>query len=191
LAAALAEVIEMTVGSLQHRLQNLEGVAAIELDLADAGLAGIKVTLNEGADETQVLERIRSLLVTYGLRSQPGLPVQSPSPIVARPPDAIWTKITPEGDGMRVEVGRGRRRVSRLAAAEPMAAAQAVVDARCELEGRQSPKVVYLGLDRVGEHRVLTVIVGGDHATPEVGAAMVTDGWAAALGKAVDRTLHR
>ncbi|MGH9894109.1 MAG: hypothetical protein ACREA0_19440, partial [bacterium] len=59
----------MTIAGLRQRLENLEGVASIQLELAAAGLSGIRVTLSEGAEEAMVLERIRAMLVTYGLRA--------------------------------------------------------------------------------------------------------------------------
>ncbi|MGH8929032.1 MAG: hypothetical protein ACRDWH_11815, partial [Acidimicrobiia bacterium] len=85
----------MTITGLRQRLENLEGVAGIHLDLTETGLSGIRVTLVEGADEAMVLERIRSMLVTYGLRSPGPLETEQAPP----KSDATETVITPEGDG--------------------------------------------------------------------------------------------
>lgn len=55
---------------LESRLQAVEGVESIELDLSDHGLEGITVRLAEGADEVTVLEGIRRLLVAYGTKGR-------------------------------------------------------------------------------------------------------------------------
>lgn len=54
---------------LKSRLESIEGVESIELELGDAGLEGITVRLVEGADELRVLEGVRRLLVAYGTAS--------------------------------------------------------------------------------------------------------------------------
>jgi hypothetical protein len=178
----------MSIGGLRQRLENLEGVASIHLELADTGLSGIRVALDEGADESTVLERIRSLLVTYGLRT--------PTPVSTTPPphdlDAgrvISTRISPEGDGMKVEITAEGETVVKLVEATPFAAAQAVAEGRSQLTGRPVPQVLWIGLDAIGDHRILTVLLKGDDDPPTVGSAVVTDGWAEALDQAVARAL--
>lgn len=54
---------------LRNRLQAVNGVESIELELGDEGLEGITVRLAEGADEVAVLEGIRRLLVAYGTKA--------------------------------------------------------------------------------------------------------------------------
>lgn len=54
----------------ESRLQAVDGVAGIELELSETGLEGITVRLAEGADEVAVLEGIRRLLVAYGTRGR-------------------------------------------------------------------------------------------------------------------------
>lgn len=54
---------------LKSRLESINGVENIELELGDSGLEGITVRLTEGADELQVLESVRRLLVAYGTAS--------------------------------------------------------------------------------------------------------------------------
>jgi hypothetical protein len=188
----LEEGVEMTAGDkvagvgLQHRLEHVPGVSEIELELDAGGLSGIRVNLKEGASETEVLERIRSILVTYGVHSQ-ALRTGGQEPEISY---EVWTNIAPAGEGLIVELGKGERRVSREIPADPLAAAQAVVDARCELEGLRAAKVIWMGLDRVGYWRVLTVLVRGQAPAPSVGAAVVTEGWADALGRAVEQSLR-
>lgn len=170
----------MTITGLRQRLENLEGVAGIQLELADTGLSGIRVTLTEGADEAVVLERIRSMLITYGLRS-PG-PVTTTT--TQRDPERIRTSIRPEGDGMRVEVSAEGKIVVRLVDASPLAAARAVAEGRASLSGQPVPEILWIGLDAVGNYRILTVLAKAGDRT-RVGAAVVESGWAEALDEAV------
>ncbi|HUO46830.1 MAG TPA: hypothetical protein VM470_08355 [Acidimicrobiia bacterium] len=177
----------MSIGGLRQRLENLEGVSAIHLELAETGLSGIKVSLDDGADESGVLERIRSLLVTYGLRSPPA--VSTEVDLGRTSGTGITTVISPEGEGMRVEVtGRGQS-VVKLVDATPMAAAQAVAEGRARLSGHPVPNVLWIGLDSIGGWRILTVLVRVDEATPTVGASLVEGGWAEALDQAVATAL--
>lgn len=53
---------------LRSRLEAVEGVESIELELGTDGLEGITVRLLDGADEVAVLEGIRRLLVAYGTK---------------------------------------------------------------------------------------------------------------------------
>jgi len=173
----------MTITGLRQRLENLEGVAGIELELAETGLSGIRVTLRDGADEGVVLERIRSMLITYGLRSPgPVTATTQPEPKEGR----IRTAITPEGDGMRVEVNADEKSVVRLVDASPLAAARAVAEARAILNGRPAPEILWIGLDAVGEYKILTVLAKSD-GEARVGAAVVDSGWAEALDEAVSK----
>lgn len=117
------------VTGLKSRLEALDGVDSIELELGEEGLEGITVRLSEGADEMSVLDGVRRLLVAYGTRSARILastgaevagsppPVshevidvdQEPSEMVDSPPvtvvssgEAEAAMVTP--DGQRVEL---------------------------------------------------------------------------------------
>lgn len=57
---------EMT--GLEQRLRDVAGVSDIVIELSDDGLEGIRVRMNEGTDESEVLEEIRRILVAYGLK---------------------------------------------------------------------------------------------------------------------------
>lgn len=177
----------MTITGLRQRLENLDGVAAIQLELAESGLSGIRVTLAEGADETMVLERIRSMLVTYGLRS--------PDPITnARPDPArsgeIETSITPDGEELRVEVRARGERVVQVVEATPLAAAQAVAAGRAKLTGHPEPEVIWIGLDVIGKWKILTILAEVEDDRVGVGSAVVDSGWANALDRAVSRAIE-
>jgi hypothetical protein len=184
--STVREEAPMTVTGLRQRLENLEGVASIHLELAETGLSGIRVTLMEGADEAHVLEKIRSMLVTYGLRSPGRLEADTLKSVTeAAKTDHIETSITPEGDGMRVEVRGEGRSVVRLVDATPLAAAVAVAEGRAILEGKSTPQVLWIGLDIIGDWKILTVLVKSDGETARVGSAVVISGWAEALDEAV------
>lgn len=172
----------MTITGLRQRLENLEGVAGIQLELGETGLSGIRVTLRDGADEAQVLERIRSMLITYGLRSPGPLTAAQPEPKA----DRIRTSITPEGDGMRVEVKLDDKSVVRLVDASPLAAARAVAEGRAILNEQPAPEILWIGLDAVGDYKILTVLAKADDQA-RVGAAVVGSGWAEALDEAVSK----
>lgn len=57
------------MNGLRSRLEALEGVEGIELELGDSGLEGITIRIREGADEVSVLDGVRRLLVAYGTKS--------------------------------------------------------------------------------------------------------------------------
>ncbi|CAN5803428.1 hypothetical protein BH23ACT5_BH23ACT5_11580 [soil metagenome] len=57
------------MSGLESRLQAVDGVAGIELELGESGLEGITVRLSDGADEVAVLEGVRRLLVAYGTKT--------------------------------------------------------------------------------------------------------------------------
>jgi hypothetical protein len=176
----------MSIGGLRQRLENLAGVSGIHLELTETGLSGIRVTLEDEADEAEVLERIRSLLVTYGLRSPtPVSTLSEPEIVDIRTRSTVTTSIAPDGEGMRVDVSDGEHNVTRVVEATPLAAAQAVAEGRAELSGREPPSVLWVGLDRVGEWRILTVLMRREGQLPTVGASLVTSGWATALDEAV------
>ena len=186
--AAVHEGDPVTVTGLRQRLENLDGVESIHLELAETGLSGIRVTLTDGADEGHVLERIRTMLVTYGLRSPGRLqsaPVQNES--AGDLANQIETHITPEGEGMRVEIRGEGRSVVRLVEATPLAAAVAVAEGRALLQGRPAPQVLWIGLDSIGEWKVLTVLLRDEGQPARVGSAVVGAGWAEALDLAVAR----
>jgi hypothetical protein len=58
--------IDMT--GLEQRLRDVEGVSDIVIELSDEGLEGIRVRMQEGTDESEILEEIRRILVAYGLK---------------------------------------------------------------------------------------------------------------------------
>jgi hypothetical protein len=86
---------------------------------------------------------------------------------------------------MRVEVRGEGRSVVRLVDATPMAAAVAVAEGRAILEGKPTPEVLWIGLDIIGDWKILTVLLKGDGEAARVGSAVVVSRWAEALDEAV------
>lgn len=170
----------MTIGGLRQRLAGIDGVADIQLDLTDEGLSGIRVTLQEGAEEAMVLERIRAMLVTYGLR--PPDQVKQVEPV--KETTDVIAVLGQEGDRMRVEVrGRGETIVS-VVDPSPLNAARAVASARAQITGSATREVIWIGLDQIGGYRILTVLTALD-ASVVAGAAVVESDWADALNQAL------
>lgn len=86
------------MSGLESRLQAVDGVEAIELELGDAGLEGITVRLAEGADEGTVLDGVRRLLVAYGTKPRQML-ADEPFPA----PGGPATETRPSEPGAREE----------------------------------------------------------------------------------------
>ena len=66
------------MSGLESRLQAVEGVESIELELGETGLEGITVRLAPDADEGAVLDGVRRLLVAYGTKVPRQVPVNGP-----------------------------------------------------------------------------------------------------------------
>ncbi len=172
----------MTIAGLRQRLENLEGVASIQLELADTGLSGIRVTLSEGADEAMVLERIRAMLVTYGLRAPDQV---TGTRAEADDPSDLVAVLSQEGDRLRVEVRGQGETVSAIVDPSPLSAARAVAAARAQLRGQPAPEVMWIGLDQIGSFSVLTILTAQPDENVSVGSAVVEGDWAQALNRAL------
>lgn len=172
----------MTVTGLRQRLEAIPGVSSIQLELGDSGLTGIRVTLAEGADEAMVLDRIRAMLVTYGLKAP-----ESVTPGFSRvfAADELVTEIEEAGELLRVEVKADGDAVVTLVDPTPLAAARAVGKARAQLTGATNVEVMWIGLDQIGNWRILTVLASVGDEQVNAGSAVVTSGWADALDRAV------
>jgi hypothetical protein len=170
---------------LVERLQDIPGVASVSLNLEDVE-SGIRVRLDEDADEAEVLERVRALLVAYGVRS----PDQGSTEIgnrlaQARAALGVDVRISPVKGGARVEVIGTAIRSFRLVPSTPMAIAQGLSDAWCQVLGRIPLEVGKVSLTDEG---VLSVIVT-DGKEERVGRSDIVDGWTMALSLAVGRAM--
>jgi hypothetical protein len=170
---------------LVERLQDIPGVASVSLNLEDVE-SGIRVRLDEDADEAEVLERVRALLVAYGVRSpdQSGMEIGNRL-AQARAALGVDVRITPVKGGARVEVIGTAIRSFRLVQSTPMAIAQGLSDAWCQVLGRIPLEVTKVGLSDKG----MLSVAASDGKTESVGHADIVDGWTMALSLAVGRAI--
>jgi hypothetical protein len=170
---------------LVERLQDIPGVASVSLNLEDVE-AGIRVRLDEDADEAEVLERVRALLVAYGVRSPDQGTMEIGNRLAqARAALGVDVRISPVKDGARVEVVGTAIRSFRLVPSTPMAIAQGLSDAWCQVLGRIPLEVARVALSDKG---VLSV-VATDGKKERTGRADIVDGWTMAISLAVGRAI--
>ena len=169
--------------NLADRLEDIPGVASVTVDLTDEG-GGINIRLTPGADESEVMERLRTVLIGYGVRS-PGPEPEAEEPAVATHPLGVQVTITPLEHGARVVAESKSVRSFRLVAANPHAIAQGVADAWCQVIGRVPVEIIGV---RVGEGGALMVTTW-DGDRENMGAANVEIGWESALTLAVGRAI--
>lgn len=173
------------MSNLAHRLEDIPGVASVVLDLSEDG-GGINIRLVPGADEYDVMERLRSVLIAYGVRSArpervASLPERRNSDLA---PLGVEVKITPIERGARVEVESKTVRSFRVVAADRLAIAQGLADAWSQVVGRIPTELVSVNLN----DGVLTV-VARDHERETTGSAEVAEGWQRALALAVGQAI--
>jgi hypothetical protein len=160
-------------------------VASVSLNLEDVE-SGIRVRLDEDADEAEVLERVRALLVAYGVRSPDQGSMEIGNRLAqARAALGVDVRISPVKGGARVEVIGTAIRSFRLVPSTPMAIAQGLSDAWCQVLGRIPLEVGKVSLTDEG---VLSVIVT-DGKEERVGRSDIVDGWTMALSLAVGRAM--
>lgn len=166
---------------LVDRLQDIPGVAAVSVNLDDDG-GGINVRLEPEADEAEVLERVRALLVAYSVRSQTFPPLRvGRTPLERQRGLGVDVKITPIKGGARVEVIGDSVRSFRVVPPDPTAIAQGLSDAWSQVLGRPPTEISNVSIDDRG-HLVVTASVAG---VERRGEADVAEGWAAALARGV------
>lgn len=173
-------------GNLAHRLEQIPGIESVTIDLTDMG-GGINVRLDPDADEVAVMEKLRTVLVAYGIRSADpkvslGRPSRSAQPRTSFDVDVV---ITPLKTGARVEVMGKNVRSFRVVPASSSAIAQGLADAWCQVKGRVPVEIIGVS---VGDSGDLT-IVASDGNERTVGTANVSIGWERALVQAVGEAL--
>lgn len=179
--------------ALTARLQDIPGVAQVVVDL-DENSGGIHVRLEPGADEDAVLEKMRSLLVAYGLRPRDNQPPSdeeqsdtAPTTEAIREDESderlgVDVTITPVVGGARVEVATRKVRSFRVVKPTPPGVAQGLADAWCQVVGR-----IPFEISRVAIEDGELVVVVKDGEGESVGRAPISDGRANALIHAVGR----
>ena len=172
--------------NLMGRIQDIPGVAAVSLDLEDPEAGGINVRLEPDADEMEVLERVRALLVAYGVRSQgyPALRVGR-TRMTGDRRLGVDVRITPIKGGARVEVVGNTVRSFRVVPPEPILIAQGLADAWCQVLGRPPVEVSRVA---VTDDKILEV-VAIDAPIERTGEAELGEGWTRALAVAVGEAI--
>jgi copper chaperone CopZ len=181
---AQANAAGKDVSPLAGRLQNIPGVASVVVDLTESG-GGINVRLEPGADEVAVMERVRELLVAYGVRSpnEPKLRLGR-QPRHVEGPLPVDVRITPIESGARVEVATKVVRSFRLVAANPTAVAQGLADAWCQVIGKIPLEIVAVASD--GNQLTVTA---SDGVTERSGSGDISAGRVEALARAVGKAI--
>ncbi|MGH8945219.1 MAG: hypothetical protein ACRDVL_03630 [Acidimicrobiia bacterium] len=178
--------------ALTARLQDIPGVAQVVVDL-DESSGGIHVRLEPGADEDAVLEKMRSLLVAYGLRpresQRPGEDEADAAPEPHEDPGeepderlGVDVTITPIVGGARVEVSTEKVRSFRVVKPTPSGVAQGLAAAWCQVVGRAPFEITRVAIED-GD----LVVTVRDRDEESIGRAPISDGWAKALTYAVGR----
>lgn len=171
---------------LRARLEDIPGVASVSLDLEDID-SGIRVKLDDDADESEVLERVRELLVAYGVRSHDHPTLQVGQSRLGRVgvDFGVAVEVTPIKGGARVEVVGQTVRSFRVVAPTPTAVAQGLSDAWCQVLGKIPLEITKVTRAEDGSLRVTAT--DGDVERVGVGdpAYGRTYALAMAVGKAI------
>ncbi len=170
---------------LVERLQDIPGVASVSLNLEDLE-SGIKVKLDDDANEAEVLEAVRALLVAYGVRSLEHPTLEIGNRLAqARSVLGVDVRISPVTGGARVEVVGTAVRSFRLVPSTPMAIAQGLSDAWSQVLGRIPLEITRVTLSEDGQLAVMAT----DGNQERTGIADIVDGWTMALPLAVGRAI--
>lgn len=171
--------------SLVSRLQDIPGIASVAVDLTDSG-GGINVRLEPGADEFAVMEKLRSVLVAYGVRSaDPKVKLGRSRRTETSDGLGVDVVITPLKAGARIEVATKTVKSFRVVPANPEAIAQGLSDAWCQVIGKIPVEITEISLEGTGSLTV-TAFDGSEETR---GTADVTAGWEHALTHAVGQAL--
>ena len=177
----------VVTGTLASRLEQIPGVASVTIDLTDTG-GGINVRLEPTADEFLVMDKLREVLITYGIRSADPKVQLGRSTRRARRPTRdfdVDVVITPLKTGARVEVFSKNVRSFRVVPANPSAIAQGLSDAWCQVKGRIPVEILDVTIGDDGD----LSIVASDGVNQTTGTANVSLGWEEALTQAVGEAL--
>lgn len=174
----------MTTG-LVARLQEIPGVASVAVDLTDTG-GGINVRLEPDADEMAVMEKLRSILVAYGIRSaDPKVKLGRKGRVDPPGGFGVEVSISPLKSGARIEVSTKSVKSFRIVPANPSAIAQGLADAWCQVIGKKPVEIVDVSVGDGGQ----LAVVASDGEREITGTADVAAGWERALTQAVGEAL--
>lgn len=153
------------MNGLERRLRSVAGVADLTIELGDSGLDGIRVRVEEGSDEAEVLEDIRRILVAYGLRSRRAESAGPVLPSLVEPENpssegggAERVRVRPTGAGLVVEVSNASLSVSETGHRSPIGVAEAMIRAVARFRGMARPDRIAFALDELDGSRVVTML---------------------------------
>jgi len=170
--------------SLASRLGDIPGVSSVTIDLEGFG-RGIDVRLEPGADEAVVMEKLRALLAAYGVRQgrEPEVSLGRTRRPVTDP--GVDVSISPLPSGARIEVATRSVKSFRIVAAEPLAIAQGLADAWCQVVGRIPVEIVRVEIE--DERDLVVTAFDGERQTR--GVSEIGGGWVQALTTAIGGAL--
>lgn len=204
---------------LEDRLRKVAGVTDIVVELGDEGLRGIRVRLTEGAQEGDVLEEIRRILVAYGFKAtgrrgrgpvpipslelglepdpEPAKAPEPPAPTADVPPEPAVERrsmprsvIMPVNGRLVARVTDGYRTVEATAEATPLGASEAMIRATAEWRGSRIPSRIAVDRLDIDDADVVILVARRDESV--VSAASVVSGdLAGALAEASASILDR
>ena len=153
---------------LEDRLRRVAGVADLTIELGDEGLESIRVRIDDGSEESVVLEEIRRILVAYGLRSRRPesnvLEEAAVTTVVGETDEPTRPRIIvgPRGSGLVVRLAASGREVERTGERSPIGVAEAMVRAVAEWEGQREPDRIALSMDELDGVPVVTILARRD-----------------------------
>jgi hypothetical protein len=161
-------------------------VASVALDLDDVE-SGIKVKLDDDANEAEVLERVRELLIAYGVRSHDHPTLQIGQSRFGRMgvDIGVAVEVSPVKGGARVEVIGQSIRSVRVVPSTPTAIAQGMSDAWCQVVGKIPVEITKVA--RTGDESLRVVATDGNNERD--GTGDLTYGWIYALAQAVGKAI--
>lgn len=201
---------------LEDRLRKVVGVTDIVVELGAEGLEGIRVRLSESAEESEVLEEIRRILVAYGLKAtgRRGRGAQAIPPlelgIDMPPPDAealedpVLSEPDSEGvseslpsanilpiDGRLVaRLEDGSRTVEATAEATPLGATEAMIRATADWRGARIPDRIAVDRLDIDGTDVVVLVARRDDLVVSASSVVAPD-LAAALAEAASAIMDR
>lgn len=201
---------------LEDRLRKVVGVTDIVVELGAEGLEGIRVRLSEGAEESEVLEEIRRILVAYGLKATgrrgrgaqaipplelgiempapdgeaPGDPV-SPEPASEDDPGSVPSATILPVDGRLVaRLEHGPRIVEATAEATPLGATEAMIRATADWRGSRIPDRIAVDRLDIDGIDVVVLVARRDDLVVSASSVVAPD-LAAALAEAARSIMDR
>lgn len=201
---------------LEDRLRKVVGVTDIVVELGAEGLDGIRVRLSEGAEESEVLEEIRRILVAYGLKAtgrrghgtqaipplelgveMPPLEDEAPEARVPSQPDSedisgslpLATIMSIDGR-LVARLEDGYRTVEATAEATPLGATEAMIRATADWRGARIPDRIAVDRLDIDGTDVVVLVARRDDLVVSASSVVAPD-LAAALAKAAWSIMDR